>query len=232
MLGTLITLAGAGAAAAYAVRGTTSSFFAPSVYRGSRSRRSIALTFDDGPTGSTPRILELLHQYGVRATFFQCGAQVRRRPEVAREVAAAGHEIGNHGDSHRMLCFRSAEWICGELAQAQESIVQATGAAPRLFRAPYGVRWFGLREAQRRMGLLGVMWTVMGCDWKWPADRICAGLLRGAENGAILCLHDGRGPEPDPDIAETIAAVRAALPRLLDRGYHFETVSQLLCPKN
>src|SRR5271168_5227359 len=116
----------------YAVRGRSSTVFAPSVYRGVRSRRSLALTFDDGPSESTPALLELLAEHNVKATFFMCGHNVRRLKDIARQVAAAGHEIGNHSDSHAYLYFKSPEFIHRELALAQESIYQITKVTPRL----------------------------------------------------------------------------------------------------
>ncbi len=216
---------------AYAVRGRSSAIFGPSVYHGDRSRPVLSLTFDDGPSESTPALLEVLARHGVRATFFMCGANVRRCPEVARAVAEAGHEIGNHTDSHPRLNFKSPAFIQRELATAQESIRQITGAVPGLFRAPYGVRWPGLRTAQRRLNLLGVMWTVIALDWRLPAARVVRRLIRSAANGAILCLHDGRAIEPAPDIRDTIQAVDTVIPALKERGFEFETVSQILCPK-
>ena len=233
-----VMLGSAGAAAmcasagvlAYAVRSPSCSLLAPSVYKGTSTRRAIALTFDDGPSESTPELLEILAGYRAPATFFQCGANVRRLPEVARQVVAAGHEIGNHTDTHPMLHFKSREFIQRELAGADESIQRTTGIRPRFFRAPYGVRWFGLGDAQRRLGLMGVMWTTIGLDWKWPAQRVIARLLDGAMNGAIFCLHDGRTIVPRPDIAVTLQAVREVLPKLMEQGFHFERVTEILCP--
>jgi peptidoglycan/xylan/chitin deacetylase (PgdA/CDA1 family) len=222
-------IAGAGILT-YAVRGRSSSLLAPSVYKGVTTRRAIALTFDDGPSESTPRLLESLHRHGASATFFQCGANVRRLPAVTQEVAAAGHEIGNHSDTHPYLCLKGAGFILDEITRAQESIEQTAAVRPKLFRAPYGVRWFGLREAQRRRGLLGVMWTAIGVDWKGTHDRVTAFLNRAAMNGAIFCLHDGRMIEPRPDIRVTLRAVERLLPMLLDKGYHFERVSDIICP--
>jgi peptidoglycan/xylan/chitin deacetylase (PgdA/CDA1 family) len=216
----------------YAVRGRSSSVFAPSVYHGARTRRALALTFDDGPSESTPALLELLAQHKVRATFFMCGRNVRRCPAIARQVAAAGHEIGNHTDSHPRLDFHVPEFIYRELALAQETIHINTGATPRLFRPPYGVRWFGLRSAQERLHLMGVMWTVIGNDWRLPAARIARLVLGRASNGAIICLHDGRATTRTPDIRQTIEAVEFAIPALKERGFQFETVSQILCPTN
>jgi len=217
---------------AYAVRGRSSTFLAPSVYRGSRRRRSIALTFDDGPSEGTSQLLQILNRYQAPATFFVCGMNVKRLPAVARAVAAFGHEIGNHSYSHPALYLRSRRFIKDELLSAQSIIADITGTAPTLFRAPYGARWFGLRQAQRELNLLGVMWTVLGLDWKLPADRIARRILSGADNGAILCLHDGRGTRSNPDIHETLEAVERILPVLQSRGFTFQTVSQLLCPNN
>jgi peptidoglycan/xylan/chitin deacetylase (PgdA/CDA1 family) len=226
---------GAGAAAgcaamAYAVRGKSSTLFGPSVYKGVSTRRAIALTFDDGPSESTPALLEILHRHGATATFFQCGANVRRLPQVALEVAVAGHEIGNHSDTHPYLFTVTGRRILNELMNAQETIERTTGIWPSLFRPPYGARWFGLREAQRRLGLLGVMWTTIGVDWKWTHDQVTAHLKRSAKNGAIFCLHDGRVLKPQPDIRVTLRAVERLLPMLIDKGYHFERVSDIICP--
>jgi peptidoglycan/xylan/chitin deacetylase (PgdA/CDA1 family) len=217
-------------AMAYAVRGPRSTLLAPSVYRGSTTRPAIALTFDDGPSESTPELLEILGRFGASATFFQCGANVRRLPEIARDVAAAGHEIGNHSDTHARLYLRSSGFIYRELAAAGDSIQRITGKQPRVFRAPYGARWFGLRDAQRRLGLMGVMWTTLALDWKWPAARVARRLMNGARNGAIFCLHDGRQLEPRPNIRATLEAVREVLPKLIESGFHFERVTDILCP--
>src|SRR5579871_3124498 len=144
-------IAGGAGFPAYAVRGRSSALFAPSRYRGDTSRAVLALTFDDGPSESTPALLEVLAKHGVRATFFMCGKNVRRLPEVARQVHAQGHEIGNHTDSHPRFDFKSPDYIYREIAAAQDTIQETTGVTPRLFRAPYGVRWFGLRRAQERL---------------------------------------------------------------------------------
>ncbi|HUK17002.1 MAG TPA: polysaccharide deacetylase family protein [Bryobacteraceae bacterium] len=225
--------AGAGAASAFmawAVRGRSSAVFGPSEWRGPRAGRTLALTFDDGPSEGTPRILEALARHGVRATFFQCGANVERLPEIARAVRAAGHEIGNHSHTHPLFCFRSQAFIEMELARAQQAIERHTGARPVWFRAPFGVRWFGIGPAQRRLGLREVMWTAIGYDWKRKADAIIERMTASACGGAILCLHDGRELRVRPEIGETVEAVRRLIPRLLEQGYQFETLSRLLCP--
>jgi peptidoglycan-N-acetylglucosamine deacetylase len=78
--------------------------------------------------------------------------------------------------------------------------------------------------------LLGVMWTVIGLDWKLSPAAVCDRVLSAASNGAIVCLHDGRGCTPKPDIHASLEAVKRILPALLERGVSFETVSQILCP--
>lgn len=222
-----IATAAAAGFAAYAVRGKSSRLIAPSLWHGDRGRHALALTFDDGPSESTPALLELLARHSAQATFFLCGRNVRRLKEIAREVAAAGHEIGNHTDSHPALYFKSPAFIYDEMARAQESIIEVTGVKPTLFRAPYGVRWPGLRAAQNRLNLTGVMWTAIGRDWKLPAPRVAGILRKNAANGAIFCLHDGRVLQENPDIRATMDAVATVLPILRDQGYALETVSRL-----
>ena len=163
----------------YAVKAPSSQVFGYSVFAGPGNRRTIALTFDDGPSPGTLAILEYLKQEGIRATFFQCGANIERHPEITRAVHVAGHEIGNHTFSHLRLCprigwqpnFSSRRAIFEEFVRTQV-LMQTLGVRPRLLRVPYGLRWFGLRETQRRLGLLGVMWTVIGHDWEWDADAV------------------------------------------------------------
>jgi peptidoglycan-N-acetylglucosamine deacetylase len=228
--GASITMTTAVAGMAWAVRGRSSAFFGPSVWRGEPGRKIIALTFDDGPGPATLQILDILARHHATATFFQCGANVARAPELSRAVAAAGHEIGNHSYTHPNFAFRRPSFIEDEFFRAQEAIREATSQSPVLMRAPYGVRWFGFQEMQRRLGLLGVMWTVIGLDWKLPAPAIACRVAAQARDGTIVCLHDGRGTLENPDTSATVEAVRRIVPRLLEKGYHFETVSQLLCP--
>lgn len=219
---------GLSAAAAYGTVSKSSQLFGPSVYRGPSGRKAIALTFDDGPSESTPDLLEYLDKEGVTATFFECGMHVKRLPHIAGQVAAAGHEIGNHSYSHPRLPFKSREFIECEFTEAQRVIQGETGVTPTLLRAPYGFRWMGLREVQEKLLLLGVMWTVIGYDWRWPQEKISQYVLGHSSPGGIICLHDGRAAQVRPEIGNTIAAVKQIVPRLRDQGYRFETVSGLL----
>jgi peptidoglycan-N-acetylglucosamine deacetylase len=221
-------LGGVSATIAYGSISKSSQLFGPSVYRGPGYRRSIALTFDDGPTEGTLPLLEYLAKEKVYCTFFQCGMNVRRQPRIAGEVAAHGHQVGNHTYSHPRLLFKSRDFIDQEFTKTQGIIYSETGFVPMLLRPPYGYRWFGMDSVQQKLSLLGVMWTVIGYDWKWPADRIAKHVLAHASPGGIICLHDGRAVEQNPDVSAMLTAVRQIVPALKDQGYRFEIVSDLL----
>ena len=211
-----------------------------SVYRGVSDRRSVALTFDDGPSLQTPELLAFLAQHRVRATFFQGGLQVQRYPEIARSVQAQGHEIGNHAWSHVRLAphlskglhLLSPGRMYQEVARTQRLLTEVHGIAPRLFRPPFGDRWLGLDAVQYSLGLRCIQWTVIGHDWEWPAERIAQRILSKVSPGAILCLHDGRDVQPTADLTELLASLRVIIPALKQAGYGFETVGQLLTPRS
>lgn len=233
-----ITGVAGAAGTVYGVAARSSQVFGPSVYRGNGSRRSIALTFDDGPSEGSLHLIEYLAGQGVPATFFQCGMNVERQPEISRTIQQMGHEIGNHTYSHPRLCprlgwkinYRSPAFIEEQFTRTQHIIESEVGVRPHLMRAPYGMRWYGVGAAQEKLGLLGVMWTVIGRDWEWPAYAIADLVLRKATPGGIVCLHDGRDIQPKSDIRETLKALRRIVPELKDAGYTFETVSSLIRP--
>jgi peptidoglycan/xylan/chitin deacetylase (PgdA/CDA1 family) len=229
LLGSGVGLASGAGFLAWAVRGRSAQVLATSAWRGDPARRTIALTFDDGPSESTPALLEILAEHRVKATFFMVGHNVRRLGRIAKEVAAQGHQLGNHGDLHQRYDFHSRHYIAEDIRRAQKSIYRNTGVAPSWFRPPYGVRWFGLNSAQKQMQLAGVMWTTMANDWCWSAPRVSRLLLGKASNGTIFCLHDGRELQKAPDIRATLDAVEYVIPRLQEQGYTFETVSEILC---
>ena len=222
------TLAAGTALFAWSVRGKSSSILAPSVWRGPKNRKAIALTFDDGPSESTPRILEILVKNNARATFFQVGANVQRLPAIARQVVAAGSEIGNHSHTHPRFDFTSAAFQRAELHQAQRAIEDNCAVTPRWFRAPYGIRWFGMAAAQRECGLEGVMWTSIALDWKLDGRAIVTRMKKAAASGAIFCFHDGRATTRNPDVGATTEAIAQLLPQLAMHGYELVTISELL----
>lgn len=228
LVGVLLFLAAAVALMVWAVRGRSARLLAPSVWRGPATRRAIALTFDDGPSESTPLLLALLAQHRAKATFFVCGHHARRLPHVLRQAVREGHEIGNHTDTHEALYLRGADFVLEQMARAQESIGHIAGLKPKLFRPTYGARWFGMRKAQQELGLTCVMWTAIARDWVLDGPSIAARVSKYTRPGAIFCFHDGRDLGHKPDIRPTLQALDLLLPRWTAAGYEFLTVSELL----
>src|SRR5881409_3417467 len=177
----------AGAAAlgawAYGTYEPNSPLFGRAVGRGPTRERVAYLTFDDGPNpGATEPILETLAASEVPAAFFLVGEHVRRFPEVARRVAAAGHEVGNHTLRHQKLHMRGPRRIREELERAHELIVDATNQVPRCFRAPHGYRNPFVGVATRRLGYTVFGWTfgVWDSDPHVSAEEIRARVRQAA----------------------------------------------------
>ncbi len=210
----------------YAVAAPASQWLGRTLVRGNPATETIALTFDDGPGEATPLILEILRKAGVRATFFLCGQNVERFPEYARRIAEEGHEIGNHTHSHPYFLWKTPGKIAWEIDRAQEVIVSRTGHRPRLFRPPYGLRWFGLFPILHRRELTAVLWSVSGQDWRLPATGVADRILRKVNGGAIILLHDGCPPGGRGDRRQTAAALEEIV-RALSERYRFIRVSEM-----
>lgn len=219
---------GAVALAAYAVNGRSSTLLAPSVHRGVSHVPRYALTFDDGPSESTPRLLDMLDSHSVRATFFLLGQNVRRLPAIARAIIARGHEVGNHGFSHPYYCLRTPAAVYEDIVAGQQVLEDTLGFSPWLYRPPFGLRWPGMAAAQRDCGLLGVQWSLMPKDWQWSASEIAQYLVARIHAGDIICLHDGRKLAVNPDVRATITAVRAFLLHRATRWLRATPVSELI----
>ena len=175
----------------------------------------LALTFDDGPGPDTLRLLDVLERYGVKATFFLIGKQVRRRPEVARRLVDHGHALGNHSDSHSV--FRMLTSPHRELQRCSKAILEATGVSPELFRPPRGFRTPWILRAARRLGLSTVQWTLNSQDYAKPGvDALVESVLSQVSPGYIVLLHDG--PE---DRGQTVEAVERLIVSLQNSGYRF-----------
>jgi peptidoglycan/xylan/chitin deacetylase (PgdA/CDA1 family) len=182
----------------------------------------VALTFDDGPDPqSTPSFLRLLAARRVQATFFLLGSEAHRSPELVREIAAAGHEIGVHGWLHRPLLLRGPRATYTDLARARDTVAEITGRQPTLFRPPYGVMSGSAHVAARRLGLTPVLWTCWGEDWtaKATPESVHRTVVADLYGGGTVLLHDS-------DCTSAPGAWRSALgalPRILDtceqRGY-------------
>ena len=207
--------------------------FAPVVCEGPRVRAEVALTFDDGPHPvATRRVLAVLARVGARATFFVLGAKARQAPEVLREMVAAGHELGIHGDRHdRRLSLRHPDAIVASLERVLAAIASATGERPRLFRPPIGHVSPRTAVAARRLGLTLVGWSTRSRDGRaaTTAEQATRRVLAGLRPGAIILMHDAA----EHDDREPVAP--AALPAILDeiarRGLQCVTLSQLLRPE-
>jgi peptidoglycan/xylan/chitin deacetylase (PgdA/CDA1 family) len=203
---------------------------------GNPADRSIALTFDDGPSRTTPAVLDVLDAYGARATFFVIGSWVERLPEIVGDAAARGHEIGNHTWTHVDADrTRELETLHDEVARTNDVIEQVTGRRPTLLRPPYGSDPGRFARVAAECGLdATVLWSVQSFDWQDPADseEIVTQVLAEVEPGAIVLLHDGQRETND---AKPRPATLAALPTLLERlrsdGYEFATVPELLAAR-
>ncbi len=198
------------------------------IKQGRLESRSVALTFDDGPSESTPRLLDVLRKHHAPATFFQCGSNVRRLPLIAREVHGCGHEIGNHTFTHAMLYWQRREAIRLEIELTQQALAEVVGVVPALFRAPFGSRWFGLASVVRKAGLRMVKWSHDSDDWQSGEKGIVERATARLHGGAILLFHDARALTTNPDMSQTIRAIDVIIPMLRDQGYALTPLSALL----
>lgn len=211
--------------ATYAVR---SQWLGATVWRGRADTSSVALTFDDGPSEDTERVLDVLDGYGLRAAFFMVGREVERRPQTARRVADGGHEIGNHSYTHPIYLYRRPRETRQQLERTQAVIADVTGVRARLARPPCGVRTPAYFRAARALRLQTVQWTLAGFDWKrrTPA-RIAHDVLRRVEAGSIILLHDGDS-ENRNDRSATVAALPLIIDGLKDKGLRVAPLAQLI----
>lgn len=196
---------------------------APAFHSATIGTPHLALTFDDGPHGTlTPRLLDILAQRRVKATFYVIGRNVEANPKIARRIVEEGHEIANHTWSHPQLSRLSADRVAEELRRTHETVLDVTGVRMSNLRPPYGAFNDRVRQvAFDRHGYDTIMWSVDPLDWKYRnAERVTRELVAGAAPGAVLLCHDIH--------ASTVAAIPTTLDRLLDRGFAFITVSGLL----
>jgi peptidoglycan/xylan/chitin deacetylase (PgdA/CDA1 family) len=183
----------------------------------------IAMTFDDGPSAeNTPRLLEMLKQRNIKATFFLIGQNVAANPDLVRRILADGHEIGNHSWTHPQLSKLSDDRVTMEITKTQAAIKDASGFTPTLLRPPYGAITPRQREwVEDRFGLNVILWSVDPFDWKRPgASVITQRILSQVRPGAIILSHDIH--------KQTVDAMPATLDGLIAKGYKFATVSQLI----
>ncbi|WP_437675285.1 polysaccharide deacetylase family protein [Sorangium sp. So ce131] len=187
--------------------------FVDVVKRGPPGARGVALTFDDGPSPEhTPRVLDLLDEAGVKATFFVIGRKAEAHPELVREIAARGHAIGLHSHAHdRLFSLRSSRYVARDLARGADVLERLTGARPALFRPPIGHTTPRIARVVEALDLDVIGWSARGFDGLPGAqpEAVAARVIPGLRDGAIVLLHDAA--ERDD---HTPAGV-LALPRIL-----------------
>ncbi|MER6298974.1 polysaccharide deacetylase family protein [Kitasatospora sp. NPDC001539] len=188
------------------------------VYELDAARRVVALTIDDGPDPRhTPTVLALLQQYGIRATFFLIGENAVDHPALVREIADHGHHIANHTWTHPDLRSLSDGKIRDELERTSDLLQRTTGRQPTWFRAPGGDWSPASLKVAADLGMRNMGWSVDPRDWARPGTSVITDrILKDVRPGAIVLNHDGGG-----DRSQTVAALKAYLPVLIDSGYYF-----------
>ena len=184
----------------------------------------IALTFDDGPHPIlTERILKILARYNVKATFFMVGVNVENYPDAARAVIAAGHEVGNHTYTHRVLNRLSHEEIDNELGRCEDVLEELCEYRPHLFRPPQGAISPLVEADADQNDYSLILWSLDTRDWEDKnADRIVREVVSKVKSGDIILMHDYIGHD-----SRTPEALETLLPALLERGFKPVTVSEL-----
>lgn len=214
----------------YAWSVPTLQVFGPALLRGPAHSGKVALTFDDGPSSPyTEQILDLLRERGVTATFFLCGKNVERYPEIARRIVAEGHTIGNHTYSHPFPYFRRRSFIAAEIDRAQDVIERVTGHRPKIFRPPFGARWLGMHDVLRERSLPLINWSDTGYDWREGVD-VASETLKHLRPGSIILLHDGSRvyPPHQVDQLKTVSALPTIIDGARQAGLNFVSVVNFL----
>jgi peptidoglycan/xylan/chitin deacetylase (PgdA/CDA1 family) len=192
--------------------------------------KACALTFDDGPNPRvTPALLKLLEKHGVPATFFVLGKYVQQYPELARDVVAADHAIGNHTYGHPNLLLSQRGRIIDELRRCEDTIFSATGKRSSCIRPPFGFRGPQFFSAAREMGLSRIiMWSISVRDWNPQPAANLIHRLRKVQSGDILLLHDGDHRTSGADRFHVLRALEHWLPRWKDSGLQFVKTDPML----
>jgi peptidoglycan-N-acetylglucosamine deacetylase len=192
------------------------------------SRDRVALTFDDGPhDDGTPAVLDILGRHGASATFFLVGEQVARRPALAREIVAAGHEVAVHGYRHTLLLRRRVRELADDLDRAVAVVAEATGKTPALYRPPYGVFSSGALAHVRERGWRPLLWSTWGRDWerRATAQSIARRAVTGLRPGDVVLLHDSDAYSSDGSWRRTAAALPFVLEAVAALGVPVTSVT-------
>lgn len=197
--------------------------YADVIYRKQNTQMKIALTFDDGPHPVyTPEILDILDEYGIKATFFVVGENVDLYPQLIEREIAEGHELGNHTYTHCHLSKTAPNTIIKEMDACERAVYEICEYRTKLFRPPEGVLPETIREYALREDYSVILWSIDTYDWAHArVSDIRKNVLKNTDAGDIILMHDY---VPD---SITPKALREIIPALLDKGYKFVTVSEL-----
>jgi peptidoglycan/xylan/chitin deacetylase (PgdA/CDA1 family) len=184
--------------------------------------KCVALTFDDGPTPYTDRLLDILTANKAKATFFEIGNKVAANPAGAKRVVDAGMEVGNHTWEHPNMTTLPPPDVPGQLTRANDAIAAATGVTPKLWRPPGGLTNEAVNEQAAKVGLAAILWDVIPYDWINDSNTAASRylLLTQIKPGSVVLLHD--------TYSSTVDIVEQFIPVLKANNYHLVTVSQLL----
>ena len=184
--------------------------------------KCVALTFDDGPTPYTDRLIDVLNGAGAKATFFMIGNKVAANPAGAKRVAEAGMEIGNHTWEHPNMTTIPASSVPEQLSKAQQAIASATGQTPTLWRPAGGLTDDAVNRQAAKDGLAGILWDVIPFDWINDSNTAATRymLMTQIKPGSVVLLHDS--------YSSTVDLVEQFLPVLKANGYQVVTVTEML----
>lgn len=187
--------------------------------------KCVALTFDDGPTPFTDRLLHILNHNNAKATFFLIGNKVAANPSGARRIADAGMQIGNHTWEHPNMTTIPPQDIPSQLSKANDVISAATGQTPTLYRPAGGLSNAAVRQAAGQLGLAEILWDVIPYDWINDSNTAATRqvLMSQIKPGSVVLLHD--------TYSSTVDLVYQFIPVLKANGYRLVTVGQLLGPR-
>lgn len=188
------------------------------------SAPKIALTFDDGPSRHTDRLLDVFASWGGKGTFFVVGNTLDQRPDTLRRMAAEGHEIGGHSWDHRQLTKLGPDEIRDQMMNTRASILNISGVNSVIVRPPYGSCNDQVKAVAAECGISLINWSVDTLDWKYKdSDYVYRTVMDQAEEGAIILCHDLH--------QSTVDAMERVIPDLIAKGYQLVTVSELLNSK-
>lgn len=198
------------------------------IFHGNPSVKEVALTFDDAPDiRFTPKILDILKQYNVRATFFIVGYRAEKQPGLVKRIAMENHVIGNHSFHHDYLPKLDHHHFYEEIMKTQEIIMDITQQYPKFIRPPYGaiaeyqLQWAGEHDFKV------INWNVDTMDWKGlSADKVSQNVFNQIQPGAIILQHAGGGKTSE--LLGTIEALPEIIKKLKSKGYSFVTIEDML----